>query len=137
VIEEAIKKIKDLGYEVPISKGTYPVLGMTCASCANSAETIIRNQPGVVKSSVNFGTGNLMVEYLPNLTNEKSLQKAVQGVGYDLLIEEESNQQETLEGIHAQKLKNLQQKTIWAVLFSIPLVIIGMFFMNMPYGNEI
>src|SRR5690606_30939442 len=28
-------------------------------------------------------------------------------------------------------------KTIWAILLSLPVVIIGMFFMDMPYGNEI
>lgn len=137
VIAEAIKTIKDLGYGVPTAKGTFPVLGMTCASCASSAESIVRHQTGVVSSSVNFATGNLMVEYLPNITNAKTLQKAVQGVGYDLLIEEETNQQETLEAIHAENFKKLKNKTIWAVLLSLPVVVIGMFFMDMPYGNEI
>ena len=32
-------------------KGTYPVLGMTCASCAGSAESIVRHQQGVVDAA--------------------------------------------------------------------------------------
>ncbi|HWL00707.1 MAG TPA: heavy metal translocating P-type ATPase [Parapedobacter sp.] len=137
VVYEAVQAIKDLGYGVTTAKGVFPVLGMTCASCAGSAESIVQHQPGVVNSSVNFATGNLTVEYLPNITNATTLQKAVQGVGYDLLIEDETKQQETLEAIHADKFKKLKSKTIWAVMLSLPVVIIGMFFMDMPYGNEI
>lgn len=137
VVEDAVKAIKDLGYGVSTAKGTFPVLEMTCASCAGSAQSIVKLQPGVVAASVNYGTGNLVVEYLPNMTDPYQLQKAVQGAGYDLLIEEESTQQETLEAIHERKFKQLRTKTIWAVILSLPVVVIGMFFMGMPLGNEI
>ncbi len=118
-------------------KKTFPVLGMTCASCANSAQTIVEAQDGVVNAAVNFATGNLTVEYLPNMTDATKLQKAVQGVGYDLLVEDESTQQETLEAIHEKKFKTLKNKTIWAVILSIPVVVYGMFFMDAPYANLI
>src|SRR5690606_3642604 len=97
----------------------------------------VMHQEGVVSSSVNFATGNLTVEYLPDMTDATQLQKAVQSAGYDLLLEDESKQQETLETIHAEKFQKLKTKTIWAVLLSLPVVVIGMFFMHMPYGNEI
>lgn len=118
-------------------KQTLPVLGMSCASCASSAQTIVQHEPGVVNASVNFGTGNLTVEYQPDITDILKLQKAVQGVGYDLLIEDESTQQETLENIHAEKFRELKKKTIWAIILALPVVVIGMFFMDMPYANEI
>ncbi|WP_374507082.1 heavy metal translocating P-type ATPase [Flavobacterium sp.] len=116
---------------------TFPVLGMTCASCASSAESIVTHQEGVVNASVNYATGNLTVEFLSNVTNTEKLRKAVQGVGYDLLIEDESKQQESLESIHKKKFKQLKNKTLWAVILSLPVVVIGMFFMEMPYANEI
>ncbi|MCT4179400.1 cadmium-translocating P-type ATPase [Elizabethkingia anophelis] len=137
VIADAVKAVKDLGYGVTTTKATYPVLGMTCASCAGSAENIVKNESGVVNASVNFATGNLSVEYLPNMTNTIQLQKAVLSGGYDLLIEDESTQHETLEAIHKRKFKLLKKKTLWAVLLSIPVVIIGMFFMEIPYANPI
>jgi Cu2+-exporting ATPase len=117
-------------------KKTFPVLGMTCASCASSAESITRHEPGVVTASVNFATGNLSVEYLPNMTGVTQLQKAMQSAGYDLLVEDEFTQQETLETLHEEKFQKLKNKTIWAVLLSFPVVMIGMFFMNIPYANE-
>ena len=137
VVGEAVKAIKELGYGVSTVKNSFPVLGMTCASCAGSAESIVKYQEGVVNASVNFATGNLTVEYLPNMTDATKLQKAVQSIGYDLLIEDETKQQETLEAIHEKKFKQLKTKTIWAVVLSLPVVVIGMFFMDMPYGNEI
>ncbi len=116
---------------------TFPVLGMTCASCASSAESIVQHQEGVDNASVNFATGNLTVEYSPNMTDATKLQKAVQGIGYDLLIEDETKQQETLEAIHDKNFKQLKTKTIWAVVLSLPVVVIGMLFMNMPYAEPI
>src|SRR5690606_15778861 len=58
-------------------------------------------------------------------------------VGYDLLLEDANTQQETLETIHAENFQKLKNKTIWAVILSLPVVVIGMFFMDMPYANEI
>ncbi|WP_343557735.1 heavy metal translocating P-type ATPase [Sphingobacterium sp.] len=136
-VVSSVKTIKDLGYGVSTLTKTFPVLGMTCASCASSAESMAKYEQGVVNASVNFATGNLTVEYLPNMTDPLKIQKAVQAGGYDLLIEDESTQQETLEAIHAEKFHKLKIKTRWAVLLSLPVVTIGMFFMDMPYANPI
>ena len=136
-VVSSVKTIKDLGYGVSTLTKTFPVLGMTCASCASSAESMAKYEQGVVNASVNFATGNLTVEYLPNVTDPLKIQQAVQAGGYDLLIEDESTQQETLEAIHAEKFHKLKIKTRWAVLLSLPVVIIGMFFMDMPYANPI
>jgi Cu2+-exporting ATPase len=53
------------------------------------------------------------------------------------LIEDETKQQETLEAIHEKKFRTLKNKTIWAIILSLPVVIIGMFFMDMPYADPI
>lgn len=136
-VEQAIEAIHKIGYQVSTVKNTLPVLGMTCASCASSAESIVKKQAGVLQAEVNYGTGNLAVEYLPSMTNLDTLQHAVQAAGYDLLIEQEDKQQATLEAIHSKKFQELKTKTGWAIALSLPVVVIGMFFMHMPYGNEI
>lgn len=137
VLANAIQKIKDLGYGVTTVTNTFPVLEMSCASCANSVENIIKQQPGVVQAQVNYGTNTLKVEYLPNITNASQLQKAVQASGYDLLVEKENKQQKTLEAIHEKKYKTLKSKTFWAIILSIPVFVYGMFLMNAPYANLI
>ena len=137
VTAEAVKAVRDLGYGVSTVKNTFPVLGMTCASCAASAESIVRYTPGVVDASVNFATENLTVEYLPNITSASRIQEAVKDGGYDLLVTEDADQSETLEALHAEKFSRLKKKTVWALVLSAPVVVIGMFFMDMPYANFI
>ncbi len=128
---------KDKTSNTAIIDQSFPVLGMTCAACASSAENIVSDESGVVNASVNFATGNLNVKYEPELTDIYKLQKALQGVGYDLLIEDEKVQQEKIDELHQKKLNQLKQRTIWAVILSFPVFMIGMFFMNIPYANEI
>lgn len=136
-IPQAIYVIRDLGYDVKTIRQTFPVTGMSCASCAASAETIVAAQPGVINAAVNFANTSLQVEYVPTITSPEQLKQAIQGVGYDLMIEDSKEAKEALEDLHRIKLQSLRQKTIWSVLLSLPLVIIGMFFMNMPNANYI
>lgn len=137
LLQKAIDKIKSLGYGVTTTKKSFPVLNMSCASCAASTESAVKHTDGVVSAAVNFASGNLSVEYLPNITNALSLQQAVRDAGFDLLIEEEDVQQENLDAIQQRRFNQLKNKTIWAVILSFPVMLIGMFFMNIPYANEI
>jgi Cu2+-exporting ATPase len=98
---------------------------------------MVKYELGVVNASVNFATANLSVEYLSTMTDASKLQKAVQAIGYDLLVADETKQQETLEAIHTKKFQQLQHKTKWAVILSLPVVVMGMFFMELPYANLI
>lgn len=118
-------------------KKTFPVTGMTCASCATSVESIVAAQKGVVHSSVNYANSNLQVEYNSSETNPDKFRQAVRSIGYDLVIEESSDSARLLEEKQNQQLQVLKRNTIWSVALSIPLVIIGMFFMDMPYANYI
>ncbi|MBS1491795.1 MAG: heavy metal translocating P-type ATPase [Bacteroidetes bacterium] len=137
VVNEAVKAIKGLGYGVTTVKKSFPVLNMSCASCAISAESAAKAANGVVSASVNFASGILQVEYIPTITTPQALQKAVQAVGYDLLMADEVTQHDTIEALHEKKIHQLKNKTVWALLLSLPVVVIGMFFMTIPYANEI
>lgn len=136
-LPEAVNAIRDLGYGVTTVKKTFPVLEMSCASCAIGVETAIQIQPGIVSASVNFATATVAIEYLPNMISVDEIRKAVQLAGYDLFVEEDNKEQESLEEIHEKKFSQLKLKTLWAGLLTVPVVIIGMFFMDIPYANEI
>lgn len=118
-------------------KQSFPVLHMTCASCAASVESMVSAIDGVSDAAVNFATATLSVAFRPGITNPQALQAAVQSIGYDLLISEEDTRQENLDARHKKQFNTLKQKTIWAIVLSLPVVVIGMFFMNMPYANEL
>lgn len=119
-------------------KKIFPVLQMSCASCAISAESIVKGLNGVNNASVNFATATLSVEYQPEIITPEQIRTAVQDGGYDLLIEDDKDTAaDALEDMHIKKFNVLKKKTIFAVIFSLPVVIIGMFFMDIPYANEI
>lgn len=138
-LPRAVKKIRDLGYDVAMVKKSYPVLNMSCASCAASSQDVLQMQPGVVSASVNYANGNGTIEFIPTITDSQKLKASLQSVGYDLLIDETESAGETLEELQQQNYRQLKQKTLWSVLFSLPLVIIGMtpVLMGMPYANYI
>ena len=53
------------------------------------------------------------------------------------MIDESEAAKDELEEVHRKKFETLKRRTIGSVALSIPLVLIGMFFMNMPYANYI
>ena len=123
--------------ETVIIRKTFPVLNMTCASCAISAETILASLPGVVNASVNYANASLLVDFNSGVTDPRKLQTAVQSIGYDLVIDESEEGAAALQSAIDTKYRSLKWKTIGALIFAIPSVIIGMFYMDMPYANYI
>ncbi|MGL4385560.1 MAG: heavy metal translocating P-type ATPase [Flavobacterium sp.] len=118
-------------------KRQIPVLQMGCASCANRIASTVQALNGIVSAEVNYASAMLSLEFLPKIITLSEVQKAVQDAGYDLFIEDDTNDSETLASIQEEKMTTLKTKTIWALLLALPIVIIGMFFMEMPYANEI
>lgn len=129
--------LKQNNFKIDSVEKSYPVLNMTCASCASSSQANLNRQLGVVNAEVNYGTGMGKIEYIPTLVSPENLKNALVEVGYDLVIDESKNQDEEIEQLHEEKYKTLKNKVIWALIFGVPLFIIGMFFMDMPYGNYI
>lgn len=136
-IPRAVKAIRDMGYDVDTVKKNFPVLNMTCASCAGSSQSMLENTAGVVNASVNYANATAQVEYVPTITDAHKLQAAMQSIGYDLMIDESETAKDELEEVHRKKFETLKKRTISSIVLSIPLVTIGMFFMNIPYANYI
>lgn len=136
-LPEAVAAIRGLGYHVETLKKNYPVTGMSCASCAASVESMLKALPGVIKAGVNFANNTASVEYIPGITGPEDFKKAIQSVGYDLVIDESEAAADNLEALQQAHSSQLRKRTIAAIAFSAPLVVIGMFFMDMPYANYI
>jgi len=117
-------------------KANFPMLGMGCASCSTRVEKTLGSQPGVITASVNLASATATVEYDSSVTSPESLRDAVQKAGYDLLIDEDEDSEEA-EQAHAAEYRELKRRVIWAAALSIPIIVIGMVFMEMPYSNPI
>ena len=117
-------------------KKSFYVIGMSCAGCAANIQQALSERKGVIEARVNFAASDVIVEYNPTLVSDKDLQKTVQEAGYDLLLENET-EPEQAEILQREAYDKLHRKTIGALLLSLPVFVIGMFFMHMPYGNWI
>lgn len=119
-----------------IETTSFPVLGMTCASCAVSVESMIGAQTGVKQAEVNYATQKVKVTYDTGVIQPEGMQKVVQSIGYDLILDTEKGN-EKQEQVQADNYNALKKRIIAAGILTIPVVVIGMLFMDMPYANYI
>ena len=96
---------------------------------------MLKSQKGVINASVNYANSTAFVEYTAGTASTSDFKSAIQSIGYDLLIEEESADHR--DEIQQSHLKELKKNTIWATLLALPVVILAMFFMELPYVNWI
>ncbi|WKN45397.1 heavy metal translocating P-type ATPase [Tunicatimonas pelagia] len=118
-----------------IAKQSFPVTGMTCAACASSVESILTHTEGVSNASVNFASSSVLVEYDQALA-PTDLQNALQAVGYDLIVDAE-DPAEAQENLQRQHYQSIKQRTIWAAVLTLPVFILGMFYMDWIPGRWI
>jgi len=122
--------------KAPIVRKNFPVLEMTCAACAISVESTLKSVDGVKDAGVNFANQDAWVSYDPSVTGPEKFQTAIRSIGYDIVITED-NQQQVKEEAQLKHYAFIKQRTIWSSVLSVPIVIIGMFFMDIPYANYI
>lgn len=122
---------KDMKNGAVISK-QFPVTDMSCAACAVSVESVLSQQPGVSSASVNFATQTVRVEYQPAVISPAAMQQALQATGYGLIVDESPEMTKAVENMQRDHYTELRRRTIWAVALSVPLAVLGMFFMNLP-----
>ena len=119
-----------------IKKETFPILGMSCASCAARVDKTLNSQPGVQEASVNYAAATAQVVYDSDICSSMMLKVAVQQTGYDLLLEEEAADEE-VEQAYKTQYEFLKKRTLGAVALAIPIMILSMAFMHVWWINYI
>ncbi|MBX2968466.1 MAG: cadmium-translocating P-type ATPase [Cyclobacteriaceae bacterium] len=109
---------------------------MTCAACAVSVESMLKNTKGVKDASVNFANQTALVEYDSTAATLTELQQAVRSIGYDLLVDVE-DPQAAKEEAQQQHYREIKSRTIGSAVLTLPVVVIGMFFMDWKPGTYI
>jgi len=115
-------------------KRTFPVTGMTCASCVGSVEKVLRETSGVEAVVVNLATNTAQVRYDPQRTDDARLKAAVERAGFDLLITDEADAMAEAERQQHEWLYALQKRLIASVVLSVPVMIAGMALMHAPWS---
>lgn len=108
---------------------TYPVTGMTCASCVLSVERALTKVPGVSAANVNLANGTARVQWII-ATDDDRLRNAVRAAGYDILIVDDAGTIDAAERMRAEAMRTVERRLIAAALLSTPLVVVGMWYMH-------
>ncbi len=66
-------------------KETYPVIGMSCASCVKKVETVLNKTEGVMDASVNFASEKVTIEYDDEIISIDKVADIVKSIGYELI----------------------------------------------------
>ncbi len=82
--------ISDVGYGVAVTKTTFSVSGMTCASCVGNVENALAKVPGVISANVNLANEKATVQYLAGEASMADFKRAVEDAGYHILAEHDT-----------------------------------------------
>ena len=99
---------------IAFMKKTIPVIGMACASCSANVERKLNSLDGVQQASVSLPGRSALVEYDPAKISLEDMKRAINGIGYDLVIEADRSAVE----IERRAYTLLKRKTVLSWLFA-------------------
>lgn len=124
-------------------KKTIPVVGMACSACSAHVEKMLNSLEGVSSATVSLAGRSALVEYDEHVVSLAQMKEAVNGIGFDLVIEEDRNVVE----IEHRAYRLLQRKTFLSWVFAalvmgismgwIPLSVFGSDTVNANFNNQV
>jgi len=120
-VKTLVLAIQDAGYGVSSETITFPIGGMTCASCTTHVEGGLAGTPGVLQAAVNLATERATVTYISSLVTLNDLKKAVAETGYHVLEEEETSEKEQ-EDQEERKMADARFRMWVAWSFTVPII---------------
>lgn len=82
-VNDLVKKVRDIGFEVPTATVTLPTQGMTCASCVRTVERSLNKLPGVLNADVNLATMRSTVAYVPTEVTQRDIRQKIIDIGFE------------------------------------------------------
>ncbi|GAB4161008.1 MAG: heavy metal translocating P-type ATPase [Candidatus Promineifilaceae bacterium] len=127
VTQEVITRIQRAGYDVPTASLELPLVGMTCANCANTIERRLHKVPGVLEANVNLASERATVRYIPGQVSRTEMVAAVRRAGYDVVEAGALEEMPDMEAAaRAAEVRHQQQRFLVGVVFTLPLFLLSM-----------
>jgi P-type Cu+ transporter len=124
-----IERIERAGYKVPTADIELPLLGMTCANCAQTIERRLNKLEGILSASVNFASEKAVVNYAIGAVAPADMIAAVRQAGYDVVETGEASGDEMRDveaEARAAELRHQWNRFAVGLIFSTPLFILSM-----------
>ena len=95
---------------------------MACSACSANVEKKLNELNGINTASVSLPGRSALVDYDPETISLEQMKAAINGIGYDLVIDKETS----VEEIEKREYTLLRRKTILSWIFSIAVMSVSM-----------
>ena len=128
VTNDVIDRIRRAGYDVPTAEIELPLLGMTCANCANTIERTLNKVDGVVEATVNYASERASVRYAPGATTRADLVAAVRKAGYDVVAptSDDADPTDAEAAAREAEIDHQKKRLTVGIIFTLPLFLLSM-----------
>jgi Cu+-exporting ATPase len=127
---DMIERIRKAGYDVTVAHIELPLLGMTCANCANTIERTLKKMPGVSNVAVNYASERASIDYVPGATGIADMVAAVRKAGYDVPTQgnavTEASSLDAEQAARDADIRDRKRRMLFGLAFAIPAFIISM-----------
>jgi len=136
--EELMEAVSAAGYKASLAEHkriSFPIRGMSCASCVRRVETVLSGMDGVHRADINFATEKATVQYDPSLVSVADLQQAVREAGYQVEALEQQEDEDRERSARERALHRLTLDFAVGAFFTTVVLIGSMPHMYPPWGH--
>lgn len=113
-----------------VMKVEISIEGMHCGSCAILISKALTKTPGVRAANVNYASKKARVEFDETVVDEHKLVQKIISKGYVAKIGSDPDAERL---IREKEIADLKSLLIFSVILSLPALLVGMVFMDLPY----
>lgn len=144
--KEIIASVQMSGFgaeeKVEGSELTLPITGMTCSACSSRLERVLNAQDGMQLAQVSLATETASLKFDPSLISLRDIRQVISDAGFDSgEVQSSHDAKKSFDERKAEneaKLGRMKNNLIYALAFTIPLLIITMGHMvGMPLPDAI
>ena len=127
---QLVDRVRQAGYDVTVAHAEIPLLGMTCANCANTIERTLKKMPGMAGVNVNFASERASVDYVPGAVGIADMVRAIRKAGYDVpsanTASAQTSEVDVEQAAREAEIAMRRRRVIVGMLFAIPAFILSM-----------
>ena len=131
---ELIKTVENAGFEasekIAGTEVLLPISGMTCSACSSRLERVLNNTDGIIKAGVSLPGETATIKFNSALISLREIRQIIKDIGFEAgEIESAQDAHKNFEARReesAAKLALMKKKLIYALAFTVPLLIITM-----------
>ena len=116
-----------------VRKETFPIVGMSCASCAARVDKTLNGVKGVESANVNYAAATAQVVFDEEVCSIGNLQAAVHHAGYELLASTSKDGKSAMDEAAEEckkRFEALKRDALIAGILGVAVFVLSMFFME-------